>query len=1005
MAVNISNSELKETRGEKLPPASLEILKKMREEQCSSGTSNNFKLQNYQRFLRRILSPESPVKNLLVVHGTGTGKTCTAIQISEEYITRPEFQDKTVLVLANPAVQDNFKNQIFNLSKVHIDNGILKSKQCTGRRYLDMILRVQNEPMKWSDPQVRDKIANISEKLIKEFYEFQGYQEFSNRLNTEKEVGALHADTWIHKTFDNRMIIIDEAHSLRATDEGLELKAMSRSLQEIVEKADNLILILLTATPMFDDYTEILYYFNLFLLNDRKIKTFMKTEDVFDSEENFKKGMEQKFREWCQNYVSYVRGDNPLTFPFRLPPPKEFVASVATLDWDSGSPIPEHKRRNILTLTGSYVKGIQKDILTSPELRKSGPPALEQVLCVFPENKSFNKTFVLSTEEESVYKYAKNVPSFLSPSQISKYSSKFTLINKIIEDSKGIIFVYSNLVKYGADLFAMCLEEHGFASASGRNLLEKTAEEVPRGSRGKYAVFTSSISEGDRRRLIDRLKMPSNSEGQDIKIIVGSKAIAEGVDLSFVRQIHILDFWWNMSRIEQAVGRGIRTCSHSKLPFEEQNCSVFLHVCKLENSEQELIDERYYRTTVEQKGKSIAKIKNVIMESAMDCPLQTELNNLPPEWRSLTITQTGSYKDQEIQMKLNDLSSPLFGEVSSVCKTKELPVQRNHERPLSAYLDVRDEILDKLLELFLRKPLWTLEDLHKSPELKQYEKDVLVYTLQSAIESGFQLKDKNGRIGKLESKGKMYAFTTGKFVSLQDRLIKSPEIKNIPLKVHSTEEKKGLSLKESLEKFSWIGDTRTRFPQEVLEWYILDHIMHPKQRLEYMLNLNWNNPPIFARPLKTRHFKILGSGQIYEGSEQIVPIGEQQDEYQEWVENLKDSFLEKKENFFAAMEDRSIKFNIEKGSVLKRAERSKNIGGRACGTALPDIVLNLFAEWLGMPFPDYVRTKKDRCLFLALLIRHAILRNKKGIDWWTPEEWAILHEDENRKDLVKRMKD
>jgi hypothetical protein len=42
---------------------------------------------------------------------------------------------------------------------------------------------------------------------------------------------------------------------------------------------------------------------------------------------------------------------------------------------------------------------------------------------------------------------------------------------------------------------------------------------------------------------------------------------------------------------------------------------------------------------------------------------------------------------------------------------------------------------------------------------------------------------------------------------------------------------------------------------------------------------------------------------------------------------------------------------------------------------------------------------------LALLIRHAILRNKKGIDWWTPEEWAILHEDENRKDLVKRIKD
>jgi superfamily II DNA or RNA helicase len=112
MAVNISNSELKETQGEKLPSVSLESLKKMREENCSISGSSDFKLQNYQRFLRRVLSPDSPVRNLLVVHGTGTGKTCTAIQISEEYITRPEFQEKTVLVLANPAVQDNFKNQI-----------------------------------------------------------------------------------------------------------------------------------------------------------------------------------------------------------------------------------------------------------------------------------------------------------------------------------------------------------------------------------------------------------------------------------------------------------------------------------------------------------------------------------------------------------------------------------------------------------------------------------------------------------------------------------------------------------------------------------------------------------------------------------------------------------------------------------------------------------------------------------------------------------------------------
>lgn len=1000
MEINISNSELKETQGEKLPSVSLESLKTMREQNCSTSGSSDFKLQNYQRFLRRVLSPDSPVRNLLVVHGTGTGKTCTAIQISEEYITRPEFQEKTVLVLANPAVQDNFKNQIFNISKVVVNNGVINSKQCTGRRYLDMILRIQNEPLKWSDPNARDKIAGMSEKLIKEFYDFQGYMEFSNAINKEAEIGGLHFETWIHKTFDNRMIIIDEAHSLKTSDEGVDMKITSLALKTIVETAENLILVLLTATPMYDDYTEILYYFNLFLLNERKIKEFIKIEDVFEEGE-FKEGMETKFRSWCQNYVSYVRGDNPLTFPFRLPPSEKFIAKPAEIDWRTKKPIPLKEQRNILTLTGSYVKGFQKDLLLKSE---SGSLnfAQEQVLCVFPENKTFGNIFVLSTEENSLYKYAKNVPYFLSPSQIENYSSKFAFITSLLEKSKGIIFIYSNLVKYGADLIAMCLEEHGYSSATGENLLEKTSGEIKSGSKGRYALFTSKNA-GSRRKLMDRLKLPSNSEGQDIKIIIGSRTISEGVDLSFVRQIHILDFWWNMSRIEQAVGRGIRTCSHSRLPFEQQNCTVYLHICKLENSSEELIDEYYYRTIVETKAKNIAKVKNIVMESAMDCPLQNELNNLPSEWKDLDIPQISS-TNEKVTLKLSELSSPLFGKVSQTCKTKFGEEDSGHERPLSAYFDVRDEILDKVISAFLRKPIWTTEDLLKSPEFKQYTPDVLIYTLNTAIETGFTLTDKTGRNGKLESKNNVYAFTLSKFNSLQDRYVGKPPVESIPLSIHTKEEKIGYSLEELTKKMKWLGDIETRFSIEVLRWYVLDHILHPKDRLQHMLNLDWNKPPIFAKTLKTKHFKILGSKNIYEGLERIVPIGEQLDEYEEWVESLKKRFLSSRKDYFAAMDGKTIKFNIEKEAPLRKAERSKNIGGRACGTPFSDGALNLFAEWLGTPFPEYVKVKKDRCLFLALLIRQAIIENKKGIVWWTPEEWAIMHEDDNRKDLLLRLK-
>ena len=186
--VNISAPELKETKVQELPNpgGDASLLWNMRSEACSAESSV-FKLQPHQRFLRRVLSPDAPTQSLLMVHGTGTGKTCTAIQIAEEFIVRPEFQNKTVFVLASQSVQENFRNQIFDVSSVEMDSqGELLSKQCTGRRYLDILQRMKSQPLKWSDQVGREKIMKSASKIIDEFYEFWGYVEFGNELAIEK---------------------------------------------------------------------------------------------------------------------------------------------------------------------------------------------------------------------------------------------------------------------------------------------------------------------------------------------------------------------------------------------------------------------------------------------------------------------------------------------------------------------------------------------------------------------------------------------------------------------------------------------------------------------------------------------------------------------------------------------------------------------------------------------------------------------------------------------------
>ena len=719
MSVNLTHPELLETASRELPVASLETLKTLRDEMCSSSASRDFKLQSHQRFLRRVLSPDSSTRSLLMVHGTGTGKTCSAIQIAEEYILRPEFQDQRVLVLAQPAVQENFKNQIFDITRVVVDKeGLLLSKQCTGRRYLDMLERIQREPMKWSDPTVRDKMDTIAKKIISEFYEFQGYREVAILVGKQESFGKTHLVSWIHKHFDNRMIIIDEAHNIRDVNDE-SMKQVSKALELIIQTANNVTLVFLTATPMFHSYTEILYYFDLFRWNERKqpFKVNIRASEIFKEDGTLQEEAEERFRGWCQEYMSFIRGDNPLMFPFRLPPPEKLIAPPDRTHDIAGDPISSKDQRRVLPLTGSFVQGIQREVLE--KIKKNPGFVSSDVICVFPENKPFQQTFSVPGDGESAFMYSPNTPKFLSPSQIANHSSKFALIMKLAENSEGVVLVFSNLAEYGAQIFSMCLEEYGYESAIHRRLLKDTAGEVDRGSKGKYILFAGErISDSELKRSLQRLKSRSNVNGKEIKFIVASPKLSEGVDLRFVRQIHLLDNWHNMSRNEQVIGRGIRACSHQLLPFEKQNCSVYTHICRLPDSKKELLDEFLYRSRIEPIAIKIERVKQVIIESAMDCPLQQNINHLPPEWKNLEIPQIRSEDGSTVTFTLSEMASPIFGDSTSTCVVKESIIDPEHERPFSAYTDIRDELFDKFISLFYQKPIWNRKDLLKTDELK-----------------------------------------------------------------------------------------------------------------------------------------------------------------------------------------------------------------------------------------------------------------------------------------------
>ena len=75
---------------------------------------------------------------------------------------------------------------------------------------------------------------------------------------------------------------------------------------------------------MYNDYREIIYLVNLMNRNDNRSTVNIK--DVFTSDGEFiidKSGNEigkELLRRKINGYISYVKGDNPLTFPYRIFP-------------------------------------------------------------------------------------------------------------------------------------------------------------------------------------------------------------------------------------------------------------------------------------------------------------------------------------------------------------------------------------------------------------------------------------------------------------------------------------------------------------------------------------------------------------------------------------------------------------------------------------------------------------------------------------------------------------
>ena len=348
-----------------------------------------FELSPHQIFVKNFLSLQTPYNSLLLYHGLGTGKTCSAIGICEEmrkYMTRMG-RIKKMLIVASPNVQDNFRLQLFDETKLNLVDGKWDIQACLGT---SIINELNPTIFEGAVGMSRERLIQSIKSLIDSSYLFLGYIQFANLIDNviqgniksiddytdtietskleydktkkvKKSVSIELTKNRLIAIFSHRLIAIDEIHNIRYSNENTN-KIVAENFTKLITVVPNMRLILMTATPMYNNYKEIIWLLNIMNINDRR--GVIKLSDVFDEDGNFlvnDNGEEigkELFIRKMNGYVSFVRGENPYTFPYRIYPDKFALSNtLQNISCPNGTiPLPSRKINGKLILENEKLK-------------------------------------------------------------------------------------------------------------------------------------------------------------------------------------------------------------------------------------------------------------------------------------------------------------------------------------------------------------------------------------------------------------------------------------------------------------------------------------------------------------------------------------------------------------------------------------------------------------------------------------------------------------------------
>ncbi len=790
------------------------------EENLCESDGPGFEVTPVQRFVATFMHPRTPYRSMLLYHGVGVGKTCAAIQAAEAYLD--VYPRRPVWIVAPPNIQPGFRRTIFDIEQLRIGVGEEPNRMegCTGDTYLRLTGCIYER-----DPKL---IAFRVNKAIKYRYRFYGYLQFAGRIKKFMESIPKSGDPAVDEArlrdrmrneFDYHFLVIDEAHNLadvkgtatapktavkveELDDVGTEEdqqearagKILTPYLRQLFTMTSGIKLLLMTATPMFNSVFEIRYLLNLMLLNDGKAE--IPEGALLNRDGTLTATADAMLKPLANAYISFMRGENPNSFPLRLLPEgiNPDGTPISRLTAETYPTYKLSQKENVEVdldtkeymsrlpiVTSQLVPGTTADIvlsaLTIEKVKTSGTnltvmnDLLQAGNCVYPnpdEDPSESpQQFVGSRGFDSVFaKKGRGVvecrgdPSWMALDNLPEYSPKLASIIQFLNNAEGVQFVYSRFVKTGAYTLALMLEANGYTPFGRRNYLENrivspggrqcalcpNREETHGEQDHEFVPAVFVLLTGDKEispkneEGIRAARNLANKDGTIVKVVLGSTIAGEGIDLRCIRETHVLDAWFHLNKTEQIIGRGIRFRSHCALPLEKRNTTVYLH-CVTFNPEEvdvETADLYCYRYALS-KALLVGKVSRKLKMYAVDCNLRSGATVLKGLGSRPQIDAQRQIRGGAQGVSLDDMDYTVmcdWMECEYTCEPNlDINIQVSDDSTYDAFSSkYRETFLRKAIQsMFSRQPYFKAEDFINQILILDLPQSAIYFLLQQMI--------------------------------------------------------------------------------------------------------------------------------------------------------------------------------------------------------------------------------------------------------------------------------